>query len=324
MTVVGGRPYKYHVTAYNQLGGESLASHSFEVTTITVPSGMDAPTRVTHTQTSITLAWSVPDTDGDSEVIRYDLYGKADYESVYSQVFSGMALQTEIKDLLPGFYYQFKIRSVNILGESDFSAASVAVLTALQPGVPTGLTLVSRSDSEIAIKWDAPEDRGGIKLTGFNIYMAEDHGEYSKIGSAPSASNPTITYHTEIPLSPGSLYRFKVSAVNFVGEGEITDAIAVIAADLPAAPTNPPQQTLITETSISLTIAEVPTNANGGSIITGYLVEIDDGMGGDFRQIHDSLTMHLIVNGLTAARTYRIRYAARNIVYDAGNMYECD
>ena len=92
MTVDGGLPYKYHVTAYNQLGGESAASHPFEVTTITVPSGMDAPTRVTHTQTSITMAWQVPDTDGDSEVFRYDLFGKADYESVFTQVYAGMAL----------------------------------------------------------------------------------------------------------------------------------------------------------------------------------------------------------------------------------------
>ena len=47
--VVGGKDYKYYVTAYNQLGGESSASQSFEVTPITVPTGMTAPTRVTHT-----------------------------------------------------------------------------------------------------------------------------------------------------------------------------------------------------------------------------------------------------------------------------------
>ena len=54
-TIVGGTSYKYHVTAYNQLGGESLASLPFEVTPITVPSGIAAPTRVTHTQTSVTM-----------------------------------------------------------------------------------------------------------------------------------------------------------------------------------------------------------------------------------------------------------------------------
>lgn len=91
-TIIGGTSYKYHVTAYNQLGGESLASLPFEVTPITVPSGIAAPTRVTHTQTSVTMQWTVPDSDGDSEVLRYDLLAKADFESSFSLVYSGMAL----------------------------------------------------------------------------------------------------------------------------------------------------------------------------------------------------------------------------------------
>lgn len=125
---------------------------------------------------------------------------------------------------------------MNALGESDFSVASNSILTALVPDIPTSLTLVTRSDSKLEIKWTTPEDRGGIKLTGFNIYMATAHGEFSKVGSAPSTTNPTITYHTETTLTPGETYRFKVSAVNFVGEGEISDSISVIAADLPEAP----------------------------------------------------------------------------------------
>ena len=129
---------------------------------------------------------------------------------------------------------------MNSLGPSDLSTASEAILTALEPAVPTGLTLVSRSSSELYIKWETPEDRGGLKLTGFNIYMAELHGEYEVIGTAPSTTNPSITYHTETPLVAGQTYRFKVSAVNFVGEGEICEAISVIAADLPDKPENPP------------------------------------------------------------------------------------
>ena len=84
-------------------------------------------------------------------------------------------------------------------------------------------------------------------------------------------------FHTETPLEAGQVYRFKVSAVNFVGEGEMTDSISVIAADLPEAPANAPVATLITETSISVSIGLVPALANGGSAITGYIVQIDDG-----------------------------------------------
>lgn len=40
--------------------------------------------------------------------------------------------------------------------------------------------------------------------------------------------------------------------------------------------------------------------------------------------MHDSLFMTLILSGLEESRFYRIRYAARNILYDSGNLFECD
>lgn len=98
----------------------------------------------------------------------------------------------------------------------------------------------------------------------------------------------------------------------------------MIAADLPEKPTNPPTITLITQTSISLLLEEIPTANNGGSAVTGYMVDIDDGLGGAFTQIHNSLTLILIVSNLKTGREYRIRYAGRNVVYDSENMYECD
>jgi hypothetical protein len=34
--------------------------------------------------------------------------------------------------------------------------------------------------------------------------------------------------------------------------------------------------------------------------------------------------MQLTLSGLVASRYYRIRYTARNILYDSGNLFECD
>lgn len=54
--------------------------------------------------------------------------------------------------------------------------------------------------------------------------MAEEsHTEFSIVSSAPSTSNPTVTFYTHTTLVAGDTYRFKVSAVNFVGESSITD-----------------------------------------------------------------------------------------------------
>lgn len=58
--------------------------------------------------------------------------------------------------------------------------------------------------------------------------------------------------------------------------------------------------------------------------MTGYIVQVDDGLGGDYVTVHNSLTTILILSGLESSRNYRIRYAARNIIFDADNMFDCD
>lgn len=77
--------------------GESDRSVSFKVTPIKVPSGMAAPTRVTHDLNSVTLQWTAPTSDGASEVTRYLLYVKADYESTYKLAFTGLALSYRVE-----------------------------------------------------------------------------------------------------------------------------------------------------------------------------------------------------------------------------------
>jgi titin len=183
---------------------------------------------------------------------------------------------------------------------------------------------VKRSSTAITFKWIAPSNTGGVELTGFNVYQAVDNGAFAEISAAPSKLNPTILTHEAGSLTAGKSYRFKVSSTNSIGESDLNSEILVIAADLPEKPANPPTVTLITQTSISLLLVAIPSANNGGSPVTGYMVEIDDGLGGTFTQIHNSLTLILIVSNLKTGREYRIRYAGRNIVYDSNNMYECD
>jgi hypothetical protein len=132
----------------------------------------------------------------------------------------------------------------------------------------------------MVFKWVAPENKGGLELTSYNIYMARAGGIFDKVNNAPAMVNPSITVHREDELEASVTYRFKVSAVNYVGEGPLSTEIFVVAADMPEMPSNPPTVTLITQSSISLTLEALPETSNGGSPITGYIVEVDDGLGG--------------------------------------------
>ncbi len=135
-SITGGLLYCYHVVAFNVLGGDSQPSVQARVTPITIPSGLLAPTFVTKTKTSLTVQWYYPASNGASEILRYILFIKAEYESQYREIYSGKSLSYTAEQLITGFNYQFRVKAVNARGASDWSSASVPMITALKPDIP--------------------------------------------------------------------------------------------------------------------------------------------------------------------------------------------
>jgi hypothetical protein len=83
-----------------------------------------------------------------------------------------MTLTTRITGLRTGFWYQFKVKSVNVLGSSEISSASTPIITALVPDFPTALTLKARSANSMTFSWLPPLDKGGVELFSYNVYVA--------------------------------------------------------------------------------------------------------------------------------------------------------
>ena len=112
------------------LGGDGNPSEALPVTPITEPLASSAPTLVTKGQDSITVEWLAPTHDGGSPITKYILYVRAEHDSSYQQVYSGIALSFRLQTkyfpavLRAGFSYSFKVRSVNAAGPSPLSAAS--------------------------------------------------------------------------------------------------------------------------------------------------------------------------------------------------------
>ena len=77
-----------------------------------------------------------------------------------------------------------------------------------------------------------------------------------------------MTEYTRSDLTEGKSYRFKVSAVNYIGEGSESDELTLIAATVPDQAL-PPIKTGSTKTSISIAWTAPD---NGGTPITGYKV----------------------------------------------------
>jgi len=77
---------------------------------------------------------------------------------------------------------------------------------------------------------------------------------------------------TAIAIKTGDIYKFRVTAINVVGNSIVSDVFSVMAATYPTAPGTPTQLTS-TETTIAIQWT-APTD-NGGTPITDYTVMWD-------------------------------------------------
>jgi fibronectin type 3 domain-containing protein len=116
----------------------------------------------------------------------------------------------------------------------------------------------------ITLTWTAPANDGGAQITNYRIYRSAASGTEAYLTQVGN-----VTTFQDTGLTNGITYFYRVSAVNSVGEGAMSNEATAtpVAASVPGAPTNltaspgRPRGIALTWTA--------PTN-NGGSPITGY------------------------------------------------------
>jgi hypothetical protein len=121
-------------------------------------------------------------------------------------------------------------------------------------------------------------DNGGSVITSYILYA--DDGDLSAENWSPvgSYNGKDLTFildqSTETTFSTGTKYRFRISAVNDIGEGEPSNSVRIALAELPDEPDAP----MIDITKSTKTSLYVYWNAvTGGSIsVDGYLLYMSE------------------------------------------------
>ena len=113
-----------------------------------------------------------------------------------------------------------------------------------------------------------------------------------------------------------------VTAFNLMGQTQ-SDTASFILASVPSAPLNGPTMVSQSGSIISITYNALTTVAEtGGSVVLGYNLQMDDGLGGSFIDLYgsdlDPMTANTMVLSYTATnlvrgRLYGFRYRARNV-----------
>uniref|UniRef100_A0A0N5A493 non-specific serine/threonine protein kinase n=1 Tax=Parastrongyloides trichosuri TaxID=131310 RepID=A0A0N5A493_PARTI len=209
--------------------------------------------------------------------------------------------------------------------DNEFGSAQAKVLISVvdKPGPPEPpIDFNKVTKRSIQFSWKAPKDDGGSPIIGYHV-------EYQEIGSNYWEKISELILNTQYNvrgLEHEQKYRFKITAENVVGISEpyITEAIAAKDPfDVPSAPSTP-EVTEVTKNSVGLSWN--PPRDDGGSPITGYVVErFEKRGGGDWspcRNVKFDGT-NAVVTGLAEGETYQFRIRAINAAGESAPSNSC-
>ncbi len=200
---------------------------------------------------------------------------KPEFENDFEEIYRGYSFSYKVTNLMTGFSYKFRVKAVNKEGEGEVSMSTSSIFTAILPSQPFDLTLKSRSNTHIQISWSSPASSGGLPLTGFKVFWALNSTEYTQIITG-NELNSAIKEFTDTSVSAGDIHSYRIVATNNLYESLLSDPIRIIASNLPQRPMNPPTVSTVTATSATITVDPLLPIQNGGSSITGYIIQIDN------------------------------------------------
>jgi fibronectin type 3 domain-containing protein len=255
-----GTTYFYKVSAVNS-AGEGPRSNERSATPTAPATAPGAPTLAPATpgNSSVTLAWTPPASDGGSTITTYKIYRST--SSGGETLLDTVGTVTGYSDTtaVNGTTYFYEVSAVNPVGEGARSNERSATPSppATVPGQP-GITRAAPGTNTVTLEWITPGS-GGSPITGFKIYRGTTAN-----GETLLTTTGVVDSYTDATVASGQAYFYEVSAVNAVGEGVRSDEHPVTT--LPVAPAL--DSAVAGDTSVALTWS-APT-PSGGAPLTNY------------------------------------------------------
>lgn len=239
----------------------------------TLPSQVSSVTAV-RGDTQVELSWDAPH-DGGSPITGYyiekhDGSGWTDAEANTQSADTNFT----VTGLTNGTAYTFRITALNANGAATDSSSPSNVVTPVSlPGAPTGLS-ATRGNKEVSLTWTVVDSQvTGEELVGHRIQQSTDNGASWSDAIADTAS--VLGGATVTGLTNGTAYLFRVAGISAAGSGQyVTLASGITPSTTPDAPASVTAVAGDGEVTLSW---DAPHD--GGSVITGYRIEKDDGDG---------------------------------------------
>lgn len=130
--------------------------------------------------------------------------------------------------MVTGNKYRFRVMAKNDVG-FGVPSTHVELMPATTPGKSEPLTLTALSSSSITVSWTfEAENNGGSPVTDYSVWW--DAGVRDQVVLASESTGLWGTFTTEpATVTGGETYIFWVRARNYVGLGEASDKLEVLA-----------------------------------------------------------------------------------------------
>lgn len=210
-----GQTYVYQVSAVNDQG-EGPRSNLAPAQLGAVPSEPIHVGAMTD-GASIVITWDEPDDDGGFSISGYKVYRGTSAASLSLKATLGVVLNYTDLDLVEGTEYFYAVSALNAKGEGPRSDV-VMMKANSPPSAPTDL-VADAGNGTVALTWETPANTGGSPITGYKVYRGTSADSLVLLDTVG-----VVTSYTDDNVTNGQTYYYKVSAVNAIGEGAMSDA----------------------------------------------------------------------------------------------------
>lgn len=181
------------------------------------------------TTDSVTLTWQPPASDGGSAIKGY-LVEKYDSRRMTWVKVADIDEKTTsyiVPKLIEGQKYKFRVSALNAEGQGQPLETEGDVVPRKPPAAPEKpsgpIKFSNILGDSVTLTWSPPKKDGGAPVKSYNVERSVDNGKtWEKV------ENIDTTKYTVTGLKAGDKYKFRVAAVNELGEGDMLVSEAVV------------------------------------------------------------------------------------------------
>ncbi|XP_028401891.1 fibronectin type-III domain-containing protein 3A-like [Dendronephthya gigantea] len=269
----------------------------------TAPSTPDMPHISNKTKTSLALKWAVKSDNGSritSCVLQWD---KGETDGQFETIYEGPQKQYKFNHKFPPkTTCRFRVKAINMIGESEFSPELRYTSSAGVPSIPDPPSLLKATTNSLQLSWKKP-NTNGADITEYILQMDD---EFQGYGFLPVYRGIEQTCIVRENLKRNRSYKFRLCAINVEGESKWSNSVSFTTKCEAPGRMLPP----ILEGKVhtkSFMVSWVPPSDDGGTEIVSFSLEVNSGAGGEFKELYKGLDTTFKIQDLSPGQAYKVR-----------------